>query len=235
MFDCGDGCAQVLKKYIFGVENIFFSHAHVDHVAGLFSFIGLRNKTMGDNEKALNIFYPRKERLFSKYENFVNELFPKQYLKYDIVWTPISEGDIIPIKKKVYVKAFKTIHNAVSLGYVICEESNRLKSGYDPKTIGSLIASGQVKREDVTERNDVKHFAYTLDNCGFDLDEVQDVKEIVLDATFLDPSDRDAKTHATMDEAKDIAKNINCNIAYLAHISPRYNAPKEVIYHLKVN
>lgn len=230
MFDCGDGCAQVLKQYIFGVENLFFSHAHVDHVAGLFSFIGLRNKTMGDNEKPLSIFYPKDEHLFKKYENFQNELFPERFLKYPITWIPVSEGDIIPIKKKIYVKAFKTIHNANSLGYVICEESHKLKPEYDPKEIGGMIARGDVDKNQITVRHDTKHFAYTLDNCGFDLDEVQDVKEIVLDATFIDEKDRTSNTHATLDEAKAVANDINCDVAYMAHISPRYKIKNEIVY-----
>lgn len=229
MFDCGDGCAQILKQYIFGVENIFFSHCHVDHVAGLFSFIGLRNKTMGDNKKPINIFYPQKEYLFKNYQRFADELFPDKYRKFNINWAPINEGDIIPIKNKVYVKAFKTFHNANSLGYVICEESKKLKPGYDPKTIGDMIKNGIVSKDDVMERKDIKHFAYTLDNCGFDTKEVMDVKEIVLDATFLDIKDRDAKSHATLDEAKEIAKEINCKTAYFAHISPRYDDYREII------
>lgn len=230
LFDCGDGCAQILKKQIFAVENIFFSHAHVDHVAGLFSFIGLRNKTMGANDKELNIYYPENEILFLEYKAFAEKLFPKKFLKFDLNWYPIKAGDEIYVRKKNYVKSFKTKHNANSLGYVVCEESRRLKEEYSEKDIGKLIKEKKVSREDITERADIKHFAYTLDNCGFDLNLIKGVKEVVLDATFIDPRDRTSMTHCTFDEAKKIADELECEIAYLAHISPRYKDYREKIY-----
>src|SRR5210317_1992004 len=62
MFDCGEGAASRLSQEIFAVEKIFLSHGHVDHIAGLLPFVCLRQSTKGDNEKPLQIYYPKGDR-----------------------------------------------------------------------------------------------------------------------------------------------------------------------------
>lgn len=230
LFDCGDGCAQTLKKRIFVPERILFSHGHIDHVAGLLSFVGLRNKTMGANDKALELWYPKGDSIFQTYIRMLNEIIPHRYRKFEITWREVQAGDEIPIGNKTYVKCFKTNHTPWSLGYVIRQESTRVKEGVDKATVGVRLKSGEVKKEDVLERHDCNLFAYTLDNAGFDIEEVRGVKEIVLDATFLDAADRDAITHATLDEAKTLARLAGVGLAYLAHISPRYKRSEEVVF-----
>lgn len=227
LFDCGDGCAQALKVGIFIPDKLFFSHSHIDHVAGLLSFCGLRNKTMGANDKPLTIYYPSGENSFDTYINMLDELIPQRFRKYDISWVKISSGDEVQIKKNICIKAFSTRHTKNSLGYVIRQKGTKVKEGIDHAKVAEILASG-VDKNSVLEDHHTNLFAYTLDNCGFDIKETAGVHEIVLDATFLNPKDRDKPTHCTLEEARLAALAMGCKKAYFAHISPRYATTQEI-------
>jgi len=201
-------------------------HSHVDHISGLLSFIGLRNRTKGANDKPLDVFFPFNDVYSHHYIDFINKIFPQYSLKYKLDFHYIDEN--IDVNPKIYIKPFKVDHCNNSLGFCVYEKSKRLKHGIDQATI-EKVKRKEISKDDIMEQHDIKHFAYTLDNAGFDLNEVKDVKEIVLDCTFLNANDRDIPKHATLIECNDIIAQINCKKAYLAHISPRYNKINGVI------
>lgn len=226
LFDCGDGCAQYLKYGIFKPNIICFGHSHIDHVAGLLSFIGLRNKTKGDNFKPLTIIYPKGDFWFEKHIKYIFDIIPQEFLRFKINIVAIADGEKHELKKNVYIRAFKTNHTKHSLGYVVCERGKGLKKQYaEIPDIGKKLGSGKIKKEDALEEREARKFAYTLDNCGFNTDEVAGVQEIILDCTFLEEKDRDNKkqTHCTKKECKEMLEKIKPKKYYLAHISPRYS------------
>jgi ribonuclease Z len=222
LFDCGDGVGQFLRYRIFAVDRIVLGHSHIDHISGLLAFIGLRNRTLGANEKPLEIVYNMDDPFLAKFISLVRDMYPQHSLKFPLYFHDIRPGCSYEISPKVYMKAFKTSHTNWSQGFCVYNESYGLKPGVDPKTVGAKIRSGEIRREDVTVRRDIKTFAYLLDNAGFDVEEVVGAKELVLDCTFLNEEDRDKMTHATIRECEETIKASGCRKAYLAHISPRY-------------
>lgn len=220
LFDCGDGVALELGYKVFNPERIIFSHSHIDHISGFLSFIGIRCKTKGDNYKPLDIYYPKGDKVLKRYIDFALSFYGK--LKFKVSVYEVENGGVINIGKNTYIKAFKTAHTKYSLGYVYCQASYKLKSEIDPKSVKNLIDSG-VSRDSLTVRHDTKLFAYTLDNCLFDIEEIRDVQEVILDATFVKDEDRQTMSHATFDNCVWIVKNSNAKKAYFAHLSPRYN------------
>jgi ribonuclease Z len=224
LFDCGDGVSQSLRNGIFKIDRVVLSHPHIDHVAGLVSLVGLRSLTAGGNDKPLDVWCDLDNPWMSKFVKLVQDLNPQERLKYKLTFKNIKAGDSIDIGGKHYIKVFKMNHSSVygSLGFCVCQESKKLKPGIDPKTVGARIVSGELKQVDVMERKDIKLFAYTLDNSGFDTEEIKGVQEVVLDCTFLNESDRKEKTHASLKECEKVIMEIRPDRAYLAHISPRY-------------
>ena len=55
-----------------------------------------------------------------------------------------------------------------------------------------------------------------------DPDDVRGAAVLLHDATFLDPADRETATHATVDEALDVAARADVETACLYHVSTRY-------------
>jgi ribonuclease Z len=227
LFDCGDGCALELGYKVFNPERIIFSHNHADHTGGFFSFLGIRNKTKGANDKPLDVYYPAKDTQLRSYIYFCLNHYGRT--KYAIRVFPIHAGDEIKVGKTTYIKAFKTAHTNASLGYVVREISKKLKADVDPKSVKELVSSG-VDRDTLTERRDTNLFAYTLDNCLFDTNEILDVQELVLDCTFLKDEDRKTLSHCTVLDCMNIIRDSRAKKTYLAHVSPRYNQQEIEVY-----
>lgn len=227
LFDCGDGASQVLRKGIFKINRIMIGHPHLDHIVGLISLIGLKNIAAGsavNNNRPLEIWGDLDNPMMAKFIRIIKELHPIDQLKYKLTFNDIKPGQRIDVGSRCYIKAFKMSHSSEygSIGFCVYRESKGLKPGIDPSTVQKRIQSGEIKQADIMEQRDKKLFAYTLDNSGFDIEEIRGVSEVVLDCTFLNEEDRGEKTHASLRECNEILKEIKCDYAYLAHISPRY-------------
>jgi ribonuclease Z len=226
LFDCGDGCALGLGYRNFAVDRIMISHSHVDHVSGLLAFIGIRNRTKGDNTKPLDIYYNSDDPYIYNHIEAIEKIYPQEFLKFSLTFIGISSDQRVWVNEKTYIKTFRTQHTDWSMGFSVCDKSFRIKDGYDKKETGKLIKSGAINKDDVLERKDIIKFAYTLDNCGFNIAEIEGAHEVILDCTFLDANDRKGETHCSIAECEAIIEASKCRVAYLAHISPRYESQK---------
>lgn len=229
LFDCGDGTAQFLNRKIFAPNIVALSHCHLDHVGGLPSLIGLRNKTMGDNTKELVIVYPKGDKYFKEFEEYLLWLFPHHCRKFNIHFVGLEPGEEFKLDKNTFLRPFKTIHTKYSQGYLVFKKSMGIKKEFQNEETYEKLCNQEINRDEVMEEREIREFAYTLDNCGFDTKEVEGVQEIVLDCTFLDEKDRheDSKTHCTKKECEILVDKIKPKKYHLAHISPRYKNTSE--------
>jgi ribonuclease Z len=221
LFDCGEGCSSFLGNKVFAVENIFLSHGHLDHVSGLPSFLGIRQKARGDHEKPLNIFYPKGTREIENIRKYWESLWYDP-LTYSLNWIPVEPNTDLPNN----VVSFQTQHcRSLSLGYKVIESRKRLKAKYVGADIKKLLVSKQAEKSDLMEEYVANSFVYTLDsNRYIDPAHLQGAQEWIADTTFINGADRDGgNTHGTLDEMVTLA---NCNGVkriYCAHFSPRYS------------
>ena len=219
LFDCGEGCASFLGNKVFAVENIFLSHGHMDHIAGLPQFIAARNFGRGDKEKPLTIFYPVGTHGILNMLEYIGKAFTN--LKYDLEDCGCLPGADLPNG----VKTFKTYHtNYHTLGYKVVETRKRLKKIYTSQNIPALIRAGTVDSKDLMEEYTAIPFVYALDSTDkIDPNDVLNAEQMIADTTFLCSNDRDDITHATLPEMAKFAIKANIQKMYCAHFSSRYN------------
>lgn len=226
LFDCGEGCALTMRNLVFGVEKIFLSHSHGDHIYGLPAFLDSRGAARGDKEKPLEIYYPLGNRRIEELKAFCEGRFANRSYKID--WIPITPKMRVELSNKVYVECFVMEHSKSfdTLGYKIVEERTRLKGEYKNEDIPALLKLGVLK-SDITENYKGILFAYCLDSFNFDFEEIRNANIAILDSTFLKAEDRDANTHMTFNECVALSNALNIKHPILAHISGRYSA-KEI-------
>jgi ribonuclease Z len=232
LFDAGEGAATSIGNYLAGIEHIFIGHDHGDHVFGLPAIIGARNAGRGmsrnkdtmDANKPLTVYFPSDNYLMGDLIDFIKKR-NGNWLRYKLDFVPISAGFEVDLGNKQFVRAFDMSHqkNKSTLGYVIYENRTRLKKEYQGLDIPSFIRKG-MKNSDFNETYRANLFAYCLDAYQIpDYDQLYDVKDIIMDCTFLNLEDRDDPTHFTLDEAYDFCQGIRAKNIYAAHLSGRYN------------
>lgn len=226
LFDVGEGISTYLQNRIYGIENIFISHSHMDHIAGLLPFIGARNSGKGDKNKQLNIYYPNSEKI-NDLIILINKYNPN--LNYKLLQTPIQVDNkkIIDLAKNKWIESFPTNHSFDSVGYRIIEQRNRLKQQYLGKDIKELKKNG-LSKSDLSETYFANLFTYGLDSFDYKRETVENCEWFIADSTFLRKEDRDAPVHGSSEELIPFAKENKIKRLTLAHISTRY-AQDEVI------
>jgi len=225
LFDCGEGVSLYMRTSIFAIEKIFITHGHMDHIAGLFSLLCLRQSTKGDNLKPLTIYYPEKDASIQILKNSIEQMLGR-FIKYPLAWVPVNSGDRIELKKNRFVEAFSAIHSGIQpLGYSIFEPRKKLKEGLLGK--GKEILAKLGADEKFTYYN-ARLFCYSGDSMPLDPATYMEAKLLLHDSTFLDHRDRNAPLHSTAQEAVDIALAARVEKLILCHISPRYQSRRVV-------
>jgi ribonuclease Z len=211
-----------MGNFVYGVENVFISHQHGDHILGLPSLVGIRNSARGDKEKPLNVFYPKDNSSVRDLEDFIWKR--NRHLSYELNFVPIEQGFKFIIDNTRYIEAFNMSHqkNATTLGYAIREHRSRLKAEFVGKNIPELLKAGVIKTA-LNENYTANVFAYCLDSCGFDYSNIANADLAIMDCTFINKNDRDDLTHFTLDEAKSICHDAGVKKMVAAHFSPRYH------------
>jgi ribonuclease Z len=230
LFDCGEGCATHIGNSLAGIEFIFLSHNHGDHVLGLPSVIGCRNSGRGisrnedtrDHNKPLTVYYP--------HDNSLNDLITLinyrngDWLRYKLEFVPIGDGVEIPLGNNQFVRAFEMMHQKrkSTLGYVIYEKRRRLKAEFIGKDIAALLKSG-VNKDSIQEEYRANLFGYCLDAFKIEGKQLEGCKDVIMDCTFIKESDRTDDTHYSLEEARKFCKHRGIQNMYAAHLSGRYN------------
>ncbi len=221
-----------MGNFLAGIENIFITHDHGDHVLGLPALIGARNAGRGmsrnedtmDANKPLNVFYPGDNRNMADLIDFIQKR-NRNWLRYDLKFIPISAGFTYQLNDKTFIDAVAMNHQrgGSTFGYVIYENRTRLMEKYRGQNIPALIKGG-MSRDAMTETYRANLFAYCLDAYKIiDSDKLQGCQDVIMDCTFIDEADRTDPTHFTLDEAKAFCKSVGIKNMYAAHQSGRYN------------
>ena len=216
LFDAGEGVASSLANHVFAIEDVFISHNHFDHVGSLPHLIGARAHARGTKDKPLNIYYPESNNM-ALIKDFILKLHPR--LPYVLNWIEIAPGFTKTFDNGLVLEAFHVKHAYKSIGFRIMEKRSRLKSGVRPEDARDLVKAGQT----INETYWANVFTYTLDSASYDLKNIEGCAHLIADSTFLNVSDRDDLTHASVQEVLDWGVTAKVKRISLAHFSIRYN------------
>ncbi|MBI2546975.1 MAG: ribonuclease Z [Candidatus Aenigmarchaeota archaeon] len=240
LFDCGEGTQKQLMMSgisFMDVDNIFISHWHADHFAGLIPLIQTMN--MEKRKKELTIYGPEAER-------FVADIIDLGYfgLRFPInaVNVPFEGDEITKImdSEEFEVLSIPTLHTVPSVAYCFKEKDRwgidldkmkdlGLKRGSwleKLKKQGEAEYRGKkIKLSDIANRKDGLKVVYTGDTkpCETVVKISKDSDMLIHDGTFLELDESQGKYHADVAEAAKIAKKADVKELILTHLSRRYN------------
>jgi len=240
LFDCGEGTQRQMMRFGtgFGIDHIFITHIHGDHVFGLPGL--LQTMEFNDRDDPIAIHAPAGTR--SAMERLVAPTGNR--LSYPIRITQLSGVDVALDAEEYEIRAFETEHDTRSLGYALIE--NDRKGRFDRERAEELgvpvgpkfsrLHDGEpVEAEDETtvrpeqvvgEPRPGRRIVYTGDTRPTEATAAaaEDADLLIHDATFAaDRADRAKRTaHSTAAEAARIGNRAGASRLALLHVSSRY-------------
>ncbi len=237
LWDCGEGAQREMMRRGIGyggVEAIFITHLHLDHVMGVFGLI--ETIRMNTGRKKIMIFAP------SGFEKMLAGISPT------MGWEPefidihaMHEGELYR-GKDYAISAFKVKHQKrEAFGLVFIEddknkfyETKAKKLGLKGRMFSDIQKNGfaeiggkKIKLEEISwVRKGIK-IVYAGD-CIYDENNIAESRNadlLIHEATFGDDLKDEAQLrgHSTASEAALVAKKAHVKKLVLTHIGARYN------------
>lgn len=240
LWDCGEGCQREMMRNGIGyggVEAIFITHLHLDHVMGVFGLI--ETVRMNTEREKITIFAPE------GFERMLAGISPT------MGWEPsfldireMKEGELY--KGKDYtISGFHVKHQKREAFGLVFQEDNKnkfhetkaKKLGLKGRMFKEIQEKGKVKigkkvvkLEDVSWVRKGMKVVYSGDSI---YDEgiakiAKDADLLIHDSTFGDDlkDEAEMRGHATAKEAATIAKKAKVKQLVLTHIGARYRGPE---------
>ena len=250
LFDCGEGTQRQIFSAglnFMRINDIFISHWHADHFAGLLGLIQTMN--LEDRTKDLNIYGPEAGKFVPTLLSlgYGSKNFQVRYHNVDFEGTEIKtlidnpEFSIVSIPMRHSIPA--VAYAFVEKDRVKIDKAKAKKLGLPAKgriyaqikDNGSALFKGRkIMLDDIALVEKGKKVVYsgdTLINRNMKmLAEGADL--LIHDATFLEKDRDQLQKHASVEEVLEMAKEVNVKQLILTHISRRYqniDELKEVI------
>ena len=216
------------QRDVLGVDNIFLSHGHMDHAAGIAYYFSQR--LFIDNQPG-NLFAPEPlvdpiRRLLRLWGEIDGQVPPGNI-------QAANPGEDIPLRRDLIVRPFEVNHPCrrpgrvfQSLGYTAIEVRHKLLEEYLNLT-GPQIVELKKQGVEITRRVELPLVTYCGDTAAgefFELDHVRDSKVLLLECTFVEPEHRDrarAGSHIHVSDLRDIIPKLRNEKIVLAHLSRR--------------
>jgi ribonuclease Z len=241
LFDCGEGTQRQMMRYgvSFGLEDIFFTHFHADHVIGV---IGLmRTMALQGRTDRLRLWGPRGgARVLKRAEEFGMDR-----LSFPVEIAELEPGTRVPRTDYAIVPFAVDHRGSRSLGYALVEDDR--KGRFNPELARELgipegplwgeihrgravtLADGRVIEPSVLvgAPRPGRRIVLTGDTrpCTATVEAARGADVLVHEATFGDEEAvRAVETgHSTAREAATVAADAGVRSLVLMHFSARYS------------
>lgn len=234
LIDCGEGAATTLGNAGYLIEKVLLTHGHSDHITGLPTLLWSRAAGMGDNEKPLQIFYPRDDSFVDDMRRYLERGLTR--LPFELSWTPLDAGDSIALdansssRHARTIETFATRHikNRLTLGYKIVETRRRLKPEFAQISQAEIAQIARTRGRDAVAEMMEDYAAIIAawggDSMPLNAQDVRGAELLAHDATLLDKADRQQRTHSVLQEAIEVGVQAGVKTLLLYHFSGRYRA-----------
>lgn len=236
LFDAGEGLISSLLQKSRKIDQVFISHADRDHLTGL-----LQLNQLNARPGFPVIHYPKDSGSFPVLEKF-SKLFDPQVAR--TVWTPVTEGDEIPIAKDLLVKPIRNGHVPAeqhiikSLGYQVIQTRKKLRPEYANLSGEQLRQMAERQgRDSFSMELRTNLLAYSGDTPVEDGAKWDNTNILIHEATFLGNGE-DIKVraygnkHSTLEEVMEMVSTLHIGQLILGHFSSRYS-PEEITLSVK--
>ncbi len=239
LFDCGEGAQQQMMRAKVGMKitAIFITHFHADHVLGIPGL--LQTMALQGREEPLEIYGPQ------YVDKFLYHLLALGYAgrSFDVKAIELRPGDVVR-RRDYEVRAVKTMHNVLSIGYVLEEDMrpgrfNReraIELGIKPGPLFSKLQLGltieiegkEIRPEEVLgPPRPGRKIVYTGDTrpCESVIEASTNADLLIHDGTLSEETKEYAidYMHSTALEAAEVAKQASVKKLVLTHLSARYS------------
>jgi len=241
LFDCGEGTQRQMMRYGtgFGVDHLFVTHTHGDHVLGIPGLT--QTMEFNERERPLAVHVPAGERRTAKRLLSATGDDPA----FPVRVNEVRAGDVALDGDEYEVRAFDVDHRTNAVGYALVEDDRKGRFdreraehelGIEPGPAYSRLHRGEsVELDDgtVVDPDEVvgdprpgRTLVYTGDTTpvGSTVDVAADADLLVHDATFTsERAERaEATAHSTAAQAGSIAQQAAAKRLALVHVSSRY-------------
>ncbi len=239
LFDCGEGTQRQMMRAKTGMtlNSIFITHFHADHMLGIPGL--LQTMALQGRKEPLEMYGPR------HVDKFLYHLLALGYgeRSFEVKAIELKPGDVVK-RPKYEIRAIKTVHNVISIGYVL-EEDRRpgrfkrekaIELGVKPGPLFSKLQSGhsilvdgkEVRPEQILgPPRPGRKIVYTGDTrpCESVIEAGKDADLLIHDSTLSEETKQYAidYMHSTASEAAEVAKKASVRKLVLTHLSARYS------------
>ncbi|MFH1474058.1 MAG: ribonuclease Z [Candidatus Aenigmatarchaeota archaeon] len=242
LFDCGEGTQLQMEKVRISpmkIKNVFISHWHADHFAGLLPLIETLHLSRRD--KPLEVYGPEASR-------FIDGLIELSYwgIGFRLIPKDCGEKDIEKIfESELYdIYSIRVKHSVPAVGYCFQEKDHwnidvkkAEKFGLSGRKLRTIKEEGKikvddkiVKLEDIAIKKTGRKIVYSGDTeiCKTLLEFSENADILIHDGTFVEIPE-EGRPHASAVEVAKMAKKYKVKKLILTHLSRRYRSNKEVL------
>jgi ribonuclease Z len=202
----------------------FISHAHLDHIAALPSYVARRRMMKMDKP---TIYMPG--CAVSSVDAMLKcvSRLDRGRLPCDLI--PLEANQEVELSRELVVTTHATKHSIPSLGFIVWDRRRKLKPEYSLLS-GDQIRDIKLAGTDVTYEVRVPLVAYTGDTAPEGLDANPDfyrAKILITEMTFVAPDHRKEKIHkhghTHLDDIVARRNDFQNEVVICGHFSTRYN------------
>jgi ribonuclease Z len=227
-FDLGRAPTELVP-----VANLFLSHAHLDHAAGLAWWCSQRRlqRMPGGVARTHPDAVPLWREILALHERL-------EGVRYDAAVAPMPPGEPVFLRRDLSVASFPVDHRVPTLGFVASEVRRKLLpafAGHGTEDVRAAASRGEA----VARETPIPLVAYSGDTAAgfFDLapPEVFRAKLLLLECSFVEERDRDRSRewkHLHLAEIAERADRFENEVLVLTHLTVR-TTPDEIRGELK--